>query len=530
MYFIKSIVKSTLFLQFFGAIIFFSACEKNIETQKPNIVFIMSDDHAFQAISAYGSDLIETPNIDRIAEEGIVYNRAFVTNSICAPSRAVILTGKFSHLNGVKGNSEHFDGTQQTVPKILQKNGYQTAIVGKWHLKSHPTGFDYWNVLPGQGDYYNPEFIKQGKDTIYSGYVTEIITRLSTNWLKRRDKKKPFFLMMHHKAPHRSWMPALKNLGLFDDKEFPLPNNFYDNYDGREALKNQKLTVKDHMDIRMDFKVPCNECDTGAVNFWAPEEYWRRLDRLNPQERKSWEESYKKEEIEFQKVKDDPAKYDQWKFRRYMEDYLRCIASVDESVGQVLQFLKENKLDENTLVVYTSDQGFYLGEHGLFDKRFMYEEALRTPMLIKFPGAIQKAIDSDLLVQNLDIAPTILDVAGIEQPEEMQGMSLLATWNSKTSKWRDAVYYHFYEKGWGVPMHYGIRTEQYKLIHFYGELDHWELFDLKKDPAEMNNVYQDVKYAEIIKELEIRLEELQEKYKDDIASNEANIKQDVDKE
>ncbi|MCK5731328.1 MAG: sulfatase, partial [Draconibacterium sp.] len=482
----------------------FVSCGKK-EIQQPNIIFIMSDDHAFQAISAYDSSLIQTPNIDQIAKQGILYNKAFVTNSICAPSRAVILTGKFSHLNGVKGNSEVFDGSQQTLPKILQANGYQTAIVGKWHLKSQPTGFDYWNVLPGQGDYYNPDFIKQGKDTVYKGYVTEIITKLSVNWLQKRNKNKPFFLMMHHKAPHRSWMPALKNLELFDEKDFPLPENFYDNYEGREALKTQKLTVKDHMDIRMDFKVPCNECDTGAVNFWAPEEYWRRLDRLNPEEHKSWEESYKKEETEFLEVKNDETKYDQWKFRRYMEDYLRCIASVDESVGEVLQFLKENGLDENTIVIYTSDQGFYLGEHGLFDKRFMYEEALRTPLLMRYPDEIEKGTSSDLLVQNLDIAPTILDFAKLEKPDDMQGKSLRETWKTKSPEWRNAIYYHFYEKGWGVPMHYGIRTERYKLIHFYDEIDSWELYDLKEDPSEMNNLIDNTDFSEIITNLKKQL-------------------------
>lgn len=489
-------------------------CQSIQKQKQSNILFIMSDDHAFQAISAYGSKLIQTPNIDQIASEGIIYNKAFVTNSICAPSRAVILTGKYSHLNGVRGNSEVFDGSQQTLPKIMQANGYQTAIVGKWHLKSHPTGFDYWNVLPGQGDYYNPEFIKDGKDTTYSGYVTEIITKLSLSWLKKKEKNKPFFLMMHHKAPHRSWMPALKNLTMFDDKDFPLPENFYDDYDGREALKTQKLTVKDHMDIRMDFKVPCNECDTGAVNFWAPEEYWRRLDRLTPEERKSWEESYKKEEIEFLKVKDDEAKFDQWKYRRYMEDYLRCIASVDESVGEVLQFLKDNDLEENTIVIYTSDQGFYLGEHGLFDKRFMYEESMRTPLVIRFPSEIKGKSETNKLVQNLDIAPTLLDIAGVEIPDDMQGESLRSIWETPDVRWRDALYYHYYEKGFGATPHYGIRTERYKLIHFYDEVDSWELYDLKEDPTEMNNLIDKPEFSDTLKNMKIRLSELQEKYKD----------------
>jgi len=490
------------------------SCSDETKTEKPNILFIMSDDHAFQAISAYNSQLIQTPNIDKIASEGILYNKAFVTNSICAPSRAVILTGKFSHLNGVKGNSEVFDGSQQTVPKLLQQNGYETAIIGKWHLKSAPTGYDYWNILPGQGDYYNPDFIELGKDTLYKGYVTEIITKLSINWLKKRNKDKPFFLMIHHKAPHRSWMPALENLELFNDREFPLPSNFYDDYQGRVGLQKQMLTVRNHMDIRMDFKVPCIECDTSEVNKWAPREYWRRLDRLSPEERKSWEESYKKEEKEFWEVKEDEKNFDQWKFRRYMEDYLRCIVSVDESVGEVLDFLDGNGLEKNTVVVYTSDQGFYLGEHGLFDKRFMYEEALRTPLMIKFPGKIEAGAVSEQLVQNLDIAPTLLDIAGAEISDKMQGISLQKTWKEEPEELRDAIYYHFYEKGWGVSPHYGIRTQRYKLIHYYDFIDSWELYDLNEDPAEMNNLYGQPNIGEVQKKLELRLNELQRQYKD----------------
>jgi len=473
----------------------------------------MSDDHAYQAISAYNSGLIETPNIDRIADQGILFNRAFVTNSICAPSRAVLLTGKFSHLNGVPGNEQVFDGNQQTFPKILQQNGYQTSIIGKWHLMSLPTGFDYYNVLPGQGDYYNPDFREQGKDTIYHGYVTDIITKLSINWLKTRDQTKPFLLMMHHKAPHRSWMPALKNLELFDDKEFPLPINFYDDYAGRDALKEQMLTVKYHMDIRMDFKVPCDTCDTVSVNHWAPGEYWRRLDRLSPAELQEWVKAYKKEELEFYEVKDDEIKLDQWKYRRYMEDYLRCIVSVDESVGQVLNFLKENGLSENTLVVYTSDQGFYLGEHGLFDKRFMYEEAMRTPLMMKYPKEILGNSQTELLTQNLDIAPTLLDVAGVSIPDDLQGRSLRAVWQNSDIKWRDAIYYHYYEKGFGATPHYGVRTNRYKLIHFYDVVDAWEFYDLKTDPHEMNNIYADPAYEQKIEELKERLMELQSEYK-----------------
>ena len=327
-------------------VLFIYSCDNSpseYDVEKPNIIFIMSDDHAYQALSSYNDELIETPNIDRIANQGILFNKSFVTNSICAPSRAVILTGKFSHLNGVLGNSEVFNGNQQTFPKILRQNGYQTALIGKWHLKSNPTGFDYWDILPGQGDYYNPDFIRQGEDTLYKGYVTDIITQLSIEWLDNRSKDQPFCLMIHHKAPHRSWMPALKNLDKFDNQDFELPETFYDDYSDQEALKIQNLTVKDHMDVRMDFKIPCDSCDTISVNSWAPAEYYRRLDRLSPNERKIWNGAYNKEEIEFHDVSKNEKEYDRWKFRRYMEDYLRCILSVDESVGQVLDYLKKKQ-------------------------------------------------------------------------------------------------------------------------------------------------------------------------------------------
>lgn len=488
--------------------------QKEQSATRPNIIFIMSDDHAFQAISAYNRELINTPNIDKIAHEGILYTKAFVTNSLCAPSRAVILTGTFSHINGVKGNDEVFDGTQQTLPQILSKNGYKTAIVGKWHLKSSPTGFDYWNILPGQGDYYNPEFSENGKDTVFKGYVTELITDISLNWLESREKDKPFFLMMHHKAPHRNWMPALKNLNLFDEKVFPFPGNFYDNYEGRIALQRQMLTIKNHMDIRMDFKVPCNSCDTARVNSWAPAEYLRNLERLSPAERHVWAEAYQKEEREFRNVKDDEEKFDHWKFRRFLEDYLRCIASVDESVGEVLDFLKVNGLDKNTIVIYTSDQGFYLGEHGLFDKRFMYEEALRTPLVMKYPVEISGGTNCGLLVQNIDIAPTILELAGIPIPKNMQGESLRKTWKENHTEWRDAIYYHYYEKGFGATPHCGIRTNTYKLIHYYNAVDSWELYDLTADISEMNNLVEKPAYAEVVKDLKTKLTALQEKYQD----------------
>ena len=483
--------------------------------QNPNVLLIMSDDHAYQAISSYNEGLITTPNIDRLADEGVKFERAFVTNSICAPSRAVIMTGKYSHLNGVKGNSEVFDGNQQTMPKTFQQNGYQTAIIGKWHLKSDPVGFDYWNVLPGQGDYYNPDFIKMGKDTIYQGYVTEIITDLAIQVLENRNTEKPFFLMMHHKAPHRNWMPSLKHLTSFRDSLFQLPSNFFDSYENQKALQRQLLTVANHMDIRMDFKIPCDTCDTVSVNHWAPGEYHRRMARLSPSEKERWDLAYQYEVDKFMSNTMDRDELVQWMYNRYLHDYLACILSVDESVGELMDYLDEHKLTENTMVVYTSDQGFFLGEHGLFDKRFMYEEALRTPMLIRYPNQIEKGISINEMVLNLDLAPTLLSVAGIEVPASMQGKSMANLWmDKKDIDWRDAIYYHYYEKGFGATPHYGIRTDRYKLIHFYDPIDSWELYDLEQDLSEGKNLIDDPGSQELILKLKNQLNELKIRFGD----------------
>lgn len=496
----------------------FFLCQRKtekVDIKRPNVVLIMSDDHAYQAISSYNSNLIKTPHIDRLADEGVKFERAFVTNSICAPSRAVIMTGKYSHLNGVKGNSEVFNGDQETMPKLFQQHGYKTAIVGKWHLKSAPVGFDYWNVLPGQGDYYNPDFIKMGKDTIYQGYVTEIITDLSIQFLENRNAGKPFFLMMHHKAPHRNWMPALKYLTSFRDSLFQLPNNFFDSYQKQKALQRQLLTVANHMDIRMDFKIPCDTCDTVSVNHWAPSEYHRRMARLTPSEKESWAQAYQYEVDKFMSNTMNQDELVQWMYNRYLHDYLACILSVDESVGELLDYFDENKLTENTMVVYTSDQGFFLGEHGLFDKRFMYEEALRTPMLIRYPNQIEKGSTINEMVLNLDLAPTLLKIAGIEVPQMMQGRSMTDLWmGERDHDWRDAIYYHYYEKGFGATPHYGIRTDRYKLIHFYDPIDSWELYDLEGDPSEIINMIDDPEKNELISTLKNRLGELQEEFQD----------------
>jgi arylsulfatase A-like enzyme len=481
--------------------------------RKPNIVLIMSDDHAYQAISAYQADLIATPNIDRIGREGVIMDQACVTNSVCSPSRAVALTGKYSHINGLRDNGTYFNGAQQTFPKILQQNGYKTAVIGKWHLWSNPTGFNYWNILPAQGHYYNPEFIKNGKDTVYSGYVTDLITDLSIDWMEQ-NKENPFCLLLFHKAPHRNWMPPLKYLDSFENRSFPLPANFYDNYEGRLGLQRQQITVANDLDIRYDSKIPCDSCPVTKINDWAPAEYQREIERLTPKERKQWDAHYQKEYRLFRQLqsKDDVVKF---QFQRYMEDYLRCVKAVDDNVGRVLDYLKQQHLDSNTIVMYVSDQGFYLGEHGLYDKRFMYEESFRTPMLLKFPPVIQKQHRIKSFVLNLDIAPTLLDLAGISVPADMQGTSMKRlVQKGKDKNWRKEIYYHYYELSFGLTRHYGIRTDRYKLIHFYGAIDSWELYDLKKDPSEMKNLYHDKKYAKTIEDLKKRLQKLKTYYKD----------------
>ncbi len=486
------------------------------QVKKPNVIVIVADDHAYQAISAYGSKLIKTPNIDQLAKEGMLMKQAAVTNSVCSPSRAVLLTGKYSHVNGMKDNGTYFNGAQETLPKIYQRNGYRTAIVGKWHLFSTPTGFDYWNILPDQGNYYNPQFKKNGKDTVYQGYVTDVITDMALDWIGKTKDQAPFFLMLHHKAPHRNVMPPIKYLDKFNDRKFKLPANFYDDYTDRKALQIQQVTMKDHLDIRYDSKIPCDTCPINPVNNWAPAEYEREINRLNPVERKGWDAAYQKEYDLFKTLK-TKNQIVRFQFQRYMEDYLRVVNSLDDNIGRVLQYLQDQHLAENTIVVYLSDQGFYLGEHGLYDKRFMYTESFRTPMMIKYPAGFKGHQQTNAAVLNLDIAPTLLDLSGIKVPSDMQGVSmkkLLTT--GQDQNWRKEVYYHYYEKSFGLTRHYGIKTERYKLIHFYDPVDSWELYDLKKDPKEMHNLYTDPQQQTLINQLKERLKALQKQYKDEV--------------
>ena len=476
---------------------------------RPNILFIFSDDHAYQALSAYGHGLNHTPNIDRLAREGMLFRSALVTNSICAPSRAVILTGKYSHRNTVLNNRDVFDGAQQTFPKLLQKAGYQTAIVGKWHLKSEPQGFDYWEVLPGQGHYYNPDFLTPNGDVHYEGYVTDITTDLALQWLsEKRDKSKPFMLMFQHKAPHRNWMPAPQHLSLFDGMKMPEPVNLFDDYEHRASpARKQEMEIDRHMNFGADLKIAPPE---GSNEYRA---YEGNIGRLTPEQRKMWDAVYEPKNAAFKAANLQGRELVRWKYQRYIKDYLRSVQSVDDNVGRVLRWLDAQGLAENTVVIYNSDQGFYLGEHGWFDKRWMYEESLRTPLLARWPGVIQAGSENRDLVSNVDLTETFLELAGVGVPDDMQGRSLVPLFKGMTpSDWRTSFYYRYYE---GPPMqaphnvarHEGVRTDRYKLIHYYMD-NEWELFDLEKDPREMHSFYGDPAYAEILAHLKLELERL----------------------
>jgi len=483
----------------------------------PNIVFIMSDDHGYQAISAYGDSLNHTPNIDRLAQEGMLFNRAFVNNSLCAPSRAAILTGKYSNLNGIKGNGDEvFDGSQITFPKLLRHAGYQTAMIGKWHLVSDPAGFDYWNILPGQGDYYNPDFIDSTGRKQVEGYITDLTTDKAINWLNNRDTSRPFCVLVWNKAPHRDWMPAIKYLHEFDSVSIPVPATFFDDYSTRTgAVKEQKMEISKWLAPNYDLK---ENLGISKATERLDSNWMGIFGRLNPAEQKAFIEAYTPENDAFKKANLKGKELAIWKYERYVKDYLRTIQSVDDNVGRMMDYLKEKGLDKNTIVIYTSDQGFYLGEHGWFDKRFMYEQSFRTPLIVKWPDVIKAGSINNDPVMNIDIAETLLDAAHIKIPAEMQGKSMLPIWEGKKpDDWRKYVYYHYYESGGehNVAKHIGIRSDRYKLIYYYEKND-WELYNLQKDPSELHNVYNDPAYKNIKDSLEAELQTQMKKFKDNI--------------
>ena len=462
---------------------------------RPNILFVMSDDHASHAMSCYGSRINKTPHLDRIADGGMIFQNCFCVNSICTPSRANILTGLHSHLNGVKTLGDPLDGRKPNVAKMLQASGYQTAMVGKWHLghggNADPTGFDYWNVLPGQGSYYDPVMIEEDGRKQHEGYATDIITDFSLEWLQNRDKDQPFFLMCHHKAPHRPWDSDEKHAHMFEDGDVPMPDNFFDDYANRSnAAKEAKMRVFGHMNDR-DLKI----------------------EKLGPPP-----EGLSDEELA------------NWQYQRYIKEYLRCVASIDDNVGRLLDYLDADGVADDTMVIYTSDQGFFLGDHGWYDKRFMYEESLRMPFIVRYPRAVGAGSSTHAMALNIDFAETWLDYAGLQIPDDMQGSSLRPIFEGETpDDWRESMYYRYWMhlSHHHVPAHYGIRTHRYKLIYYYGEAlgtsgsvnqstePEWELFDLEKDPNEMCSVYDDPAYADVVKELTAELYCLKEEAMDD---------------
>ena len=488
------------------------ALASSLLANKTNILFIFSDDHATQAISAYGgrfAKVAPTPNLDRLADEGMLFKRCMVTNSICGPSRATILTGKYSHLNGFMVNEKNtFNGAQQTFPKLLQKAGYETSIIGKWHLGSKPTGFDHWDILPGQGMYYNPDFDSpQGRSRV-EGYCTEVVTDKALTWLKKeRDSSKPFMLMVQHKAPHREWSPALKYLNAFDDVKMPEPSSLFDDYEGRgKAARNQDMSIEISMELGKDLKV--KEFDkkghlAGRIH-----------KRMTAAQLKAWNAAYEPKNQALLEAKPQGKDLIRWKYQRYVKDYLRCIKSVDDSLGQLLDYLDESGLAQNTIVIYSSDQGFYLGEHGWFDKRFMYDESYRTPLLIRWPGHTKAGSKTSKLVSNLDFAETFLEIAGEEIPSDMQGASLVPLLKGEDPKhWRKSHYYHYYEfPGWHmVQRHEGAYDGRYKLMYFY-DIDEWELYDLKADPEEMTNQFNNPEHSSVLTHMKQELQKLRSQH------------------
>ena len=523
-------------------------------TQRPNIVYIMCDDHAFQCISAYGSPiskLAPTPNIDRIAERGMRFDRAFVENSLSTPSRACLMTGLYSNQNGQRQLGEGIDTTCTFFTEQLQQAGYQTAVVGKWHMGCDPKGFDYYHIYNDQGQYYNPQYRgtdTDGKYIVEEGYSTDLTTDHALSFMEHRDTNKPFCLLLHHKAPHRNWLANTKYFGMYDNVTFPMPETFYDDYETRgSAVRTQKMSVTKDMRWEQDFKVP-EMLDTANADSWDSYlSLMNEVNRMNPEQRIAWGKYYFPRNRRLLEARLTGKELDEWKYQNYIRDYMSVIKSVDESVGRVLDYLDSHGLTDNTIIVYTSDQGFYMGEHGWFDKRFMYEESLRTPLLIAYPGHIQPGTVCNKLVQNIDYAPTFLDLAGISKPKELPGRSLTPLFKAgdKVKGWRNSIYYHYYDYPTYhmVRKHDGVRTDRYKLIHFYGEggldavkenkyqrqpgtrehgcmtyltslgyfepkdsaVNYNELYDLQADPHELNNLYGKPGYEKITKQLQKQL-------------------------
>ena len=523
-------------------------------TQRPNIVYIMCDDHAFQCISAYGSPiskLAPTPNIDRIAERGMRFDRAFVENSLSTPSRACLMTGLYSNQNGQRQLGEGIDTTRTFFTEQLKQAGYQTAVVGKWHMGCDPKGFDYYHIYNDQGQYYNPQYRgtdTDGKYIVEEGYSTDLTTDHALSFIEHRDTNKPFCLLLHHKAPHRNWLANTKYFGMYDNVTFPMPETFYDDYETRgSAVRTQKMSVTKDMRWEQDFKVP-EMLDTANADSWDSYlSLMNEVNRMNPEQRIAWGKYYFPRNRRLLEARLTGKELDEWKYQNYIRDYMSVIKSVDESVGRVLDYLDSHGLTDNTIIVYTSDQGFYMGEHGWFDKRFMYEESLRTPLLIAYPGHIRPGSVCNKLVQNIDYAPTFLDLAGISKPKELPGRSLTPLFKAgdKVKGWRNSIYYHYYDYPTYhmVRKHDGVRTDRYKLIHFYGEggldavkenkyqrqpgtrehscmtyltslgyfepkdsaVNYNELYDLQADPHELNNLYGKPGYEKITKQLQKQL-------------------------
>lgn len=518
----KRIVAALLFVVSFGTANLFELATATAQAERPNIIFVFTDDHAPHAIGAYDGflkDVNPTPNIDKLASQGMLFRNSFCTNSICGPSRAVILTGKHSHLNGFMHNGNRFDGSQQTFPKLLQGAGYQTAMIGKWHLQSDPQGFDFWKVLPGQGAYYNPAFLTPEGRVIEEGYCTDLVTNQALDWLENsRDKDKPFMLMCQHKAPHRCWMPPLRHLTLYDDMEIPEPDTLFDKFeDNASPARFQEMEIDRHMNLVYDLFV-------SPFEGWDPDEGkaldrsgFRNLAKMTEEQRSVWDAAYEPKNQAFLDAKLTGEDLVRWKYQRYIKNYLRCVRGADDSLGQIMDYLKESGLEENTIVIYSSDQGFYLGDHGWFDKRWIYEESLKMPLIVKWPGVTESGSINNNLVQNLDYAETFLEAAGVEIPNDMQGVSLVPLLKGEEpEQWRDSIYYHYYEfpSVHMVAKQFGIRNERYKLVRFY-EFDEWEFYDLERDPDELVNEYENDAYAETIAKMKEDLEELRTEYRDD---------------